>query len=207
MTGLDPRVEAMKMAIDMIGVENPHIYYPGCGDDLSFEGLGRITYVDIARYAGNKAIIQANATTYKVEDEVDIVAMFDLGDKGKEKVLTNLTLSAGGLVLWRSYNASVPELTGPSMTFESLTGVFVADKNGTIYENTNLEQFFEFTPLNQISPNILEKLTKYFHERGQDLPSEAAEAWAKVRDTCNFRHVPQYVRGELWRTFAFQPQT
>lgn len=205
MNDISPKVEAMSMAIDMVGVKNPHIYYPGCGDDLSFEGLGRVTYVDIARFSGNQAIIQANATEYKVEDEVDIVAMFDVGDRGKEEIMTNLTLSAGGLVLWRGYNASVPELTGPSMTFESLRGVFVADEEGTNFESTDLEQFFEFTPFGQMDTIVLEALIEYFQESGQELPSEPAEAWKEAK-TDDFCYIPQYVRDDLWRTFVFQPQ-
>lgn len=205
MNRLHPRVEAIRMAVDMIGVENPHIYYPGCGDDLSFEGIGRITYVDIARYAGNKAIIQADATKFQVEDEVDIVAMFDIGDHGKEQVISNLTLSANGLVLWRSYNASVPELAGPSLTFESLMGVLVAGQEETVFEDSALERFFEFTPLEETDPSIVEALTAHFAKQGQQLPSEAAEAWGGVRRSDHFRYIPQYVRNDLWRTFVFQP--
>ncbi len=131
---IDRRTAAVKLVLDVFGIDEPQIYYPACGDDKSLSVLGNVLLTDV--FVHSPDVVRADAETYKVDDEINLVAFFD-ADMSAEKTLENVPLSAGGLVVWRSYNQGEPDFIGPVLTQDSLVGVVTGETIPILDANTS----------------------------------------------------------------------
>ncbi len=204
----DRRAEAVAFAAEKYGITKPYIYYPGCGDDRSLDEVGEVLYVDWAGYTDSVGshVITADAETYIPDRPIDVVAFFDAGIDIVEPTLSNVELNLGGLVVWRSYNHVRPALDGPGFTKKSLKGVVRLDEyDNQVFDEDNLEEFFNLTPAHQWRPETLDTIKKAFQECGVEMPDKPKKIWQMAAELgLPFR--PIFDRDHLWEVFVFQPK-